>query len=84
MAQREGFEPSCSLTCKLISSQPRYDHFDTAAYIVSPYRRKNGFWKTVSILGISLLSAFLECLAALSVVQFKGALNRADFESGPL
>ncbi len=28
LAEREGFEPSCDLTRKLISSQPRYDHFD--------------------------------------------------------
>ncbi len=32
----------------MISSQGRYNHFDTAAYIVSPHRRKNCFWKTVS------------------------------------
>ena len=25
-----GFEPMCDLTRKLISSQPRYDHFDTS------------------------------------------------------
>ena len=31
MAQREGFEPSCGVIHKLISSQPRYDLFDTSA-----------------------------------------------------
>ena len=35
-------------TDNMISSQGRYNHFDTAAYIVSPHRRKNCFWKTVS------------------------------------
>ena len=32
LAQREGFEPSCGVIHKLISSQPRYDRFDTSAY----------------------------------------------------
>ena len=31
VAQREGFEPSCGVIHKLISSQPRYDRFDTSA-----------------------------------------------------
>ena len=31
LAQREGFEPSCGVIHKLISSQPRYDRFDTSA-----------------------------------------------------
>ncbi len=26
-----------AVSCKLISSQPRYDHFDTAAYDISPW-----------------------------------------------
>ena len=34
LAQREGFEPSCGVIHKLISSQPRYDRFDTSAYEV--------------------------------------------------
>ena len=33
LAERKGFEPLCGLTRKLISSQPRYDHFDTSPYI---------------------------------------------------
>ena len=32
LAQTVGFEPTCRFTDKLISSQPRYDHFDTSAY----------------------------------------------------
>lgn len=32
MARRVGFEPTWDYP-KLISNQPRYDHFDTAAYI---------------------------------------------------
>ena len=32
MAERKGFEPLCGVTRKLISSQPRYDHFDTSPY----------------------------------------------------
>ena len=34
----EGFEPPDGLTRQLISSQPRYDHFDT-----SPYHIPNAF-----------------------------------------
>ena len=37
MAQTVGFEPTCRFTDKLISSQPRYDHFDTSAYEHSDY-----------------------------------------------
>ncbi len=33
MAEREGFEPSCGLSHKLISSQPRYDRFDISPSI---------------------------------------------------
>ena len=29
-AEMEGFEPSCRLPDKRISSAPRYDHFDTS------------------------------------------------------
>ena len=34
LAQTVGFEPTCRFTDKLISSQPRYDHFDTSAYFI--------------------------------------------------
>ena len=30
LAERVGFEPTCGVNHKLISSQPRYDRFDTA------------------------------------------------------
>lgn len=30
IAETEGFEPSCRLPDNLISSQARYDHFDTS------------------------------------------------------
>ena len=33
MAERVGFEPTCGFHHKLISSQPRYDRFDTAPYV---------------------------------------------------
>ena len=33
LAETEGFEPSCRLLGKLISSQPRYDRFDTSPHI---------------------------------------------------
>ena len=33
MAQRVGFEPTVLLPVHLISSQGRYNHFDTAAYL---------------------------------------------------
>ena len=34
LAQTVGFEPTCRFTDKLISSQPRYDHFDTTPYLL--------------------------------------------------
>lgn len=34
MAQRVGFEPTVPLPVHLISSQGRYNHFDTAAYYI--------------------------------------------------
>ena len=37
LAQREGFEPSCGVIHKLISSQPRYDLFDTSAYMMQQF-----------------------------------------------
>ena len=33
VAEMEGFEPPGGVTRQLISSQPRYDHFDTSPYI---------------------------------------------------
>ena len=36
MAERVGFEPTCGFHHKLISSQPRYDRFDTAPYMDLP------------------------------------------------
>ena len=44
MAERVGFEPTCGVNHKLISSQPRYDRFDTAPLefcgIISAIRKK--------------------------------------------
>ena len=38
LAEMEGFEPPGGVTRQLISSQPRYDHFDTSPYaLFSPY-----------------------------------------------
>ena len=38
LAEVEGFEPPGGLTRQLISSQPRYDHFDTPPYeLFSPF-----------------------------------------------
>ena len=42
LAEMEGFEPPDGLTRQLISSQPRYDHFDTSPYLVA--------WRTGNIL----------------------------------
>ena len=44
LAQRVSTNPR-TVTCQLISSQSRYDHFDTAAYKIV----KTQTWKTVSI-----------------------------------
>lgn len=46
MAQRVGFEPTVPLLVHLISSQGRYNHFDTAASCISnglpAHRRERG------------------------------------------
>ena len=34
VAEMEGFEPPGGVTLQLISSQPRYDHFDTSPYLL--------------------------------------------------
>ena len=34
LAEMEGFEPPGGVTLQLISSQPRYDHFDTSPYFL--------------------------------------------------
>ena len=46
--KNQGFSGKPFQSGHSFSSQGRYNHFDTAAYIVSPHRRKNCFWKTVS------------------------------------
>ena len=35
LAEMEGFEPPGGVTLQLISSQPRYDHFDTSPYLTT-------------------------------------------------
>lgn len=45
VAEMEGFEPPDGLTRQLISSQPRYDHFDTSPCFALPSASKNVFWK---------------------------------------
>ena len=45
LAQREGFEPSCGFAHKLISSQPRYDRFDTAASIFAASALHKMLWE---------------------------------------
>ncbi len=35
--EKVGFEPTCPERDKLISSQPRYDHFDTSPCVVPDY-----------------------------------------------
>ncbi len=37
-AETEGFEPSCPVKGKRISSAPRYDHFDTSPLIENPHK----------------------------------------------
>lgn len=37
LAEMEGFEPPDGLTRQLISSQPRYDHFDTSPIVLTNY-----------------------------------------------
>ena len=48
LAEAVGFEPTSPAKDYLISSQARYDHFDTLPYLVvqkSSFNGKNGFWK---------------------------------------
>lgn len=42
LAEMEGFEPPGGVTRQLISSQPRYDHFDTSPCSLSLYPK---FWE---------------------------------------
>ena len=42
VAEMEGFEPPGGVTRQLISSQPRYDHFDTSPFALSLYPK---FWE---------------------------------------
>ena len=42
MAELEGFEPPDGLTRQLISSQPRYDHFDTSPCCIFKALRVSG------------------------------------------
>ena len=42
MAEMEGFEPPDGVARQLISSQPRYDHFDTSPCALSLYPK---FWE---------------------------------------
>ena len=42
LAEMEGFEPPGGVTRQLISSQPRYDHFDTSPCAMSLYPK---FWE---------------------------------------
>ena len=42
LAEMEGFEPPGGVTRQLISSQPRYDHFDTSPCALSLYPK---FWE---------------------------------------
>ena len=42
LAEMEGFEPPGGVTRQLISSQPRYDHFDTSPFALSLYPK---FWE---------------------------------------
>ena len=42
LAAMEGFEPPGGVTRQLISSQPRYDHFDTSPCALSLYPK---FWE---------------------------------------
>ena len=42
LAEMEGFEPPDGLTRQLISSQPRYDHFDTSPCCIFKALRVSG------------------------------------------
>ena len=46
MAEMEGFEPPDGLTRQLISSQPRYDHFDTSPCCIFKDLRVSGWLRT--------------------------------------
>ncbi|WP_304117548.1 hypothetical protein, partial [Phascolarctobacterium succinatutens] len=45
LAETVGFEPTCRANGKLISSQPRYDHFDTAAWCFNSIPEESPFVK---------------------------------------
>ena len=39
MAEMVGFEPTCPVKDKTISSRSRYDHFDTSPYLILQTRQ---------------------------------------------
>ena len=47
MAEGKGFEPLCGVARKLISSQPRYDHFDTSPYMLTRLPEINALFSCI-------------------------------------
>ena len=81
LAEMEGFEPPDGLTRQLISSQPRYDHFDTSPYLVVT-------WIAMSVLlAFRLLACSSERPQTLTGHNFVASdltHRRSDFESDSL
>ena len=50
MAETVGFEPTVPVKVQLISSQSRYDHFDTSPYMLTRIREVNALFNFIRIL----------------------------------
>ena len=92
MAEKVGFEPTSHFRDYLISSEGRYDHFDTSPCIFSvgfPTKKQlftclDNCEQAVSIGSVFLLSEMAQTLYSCGFAAIGRTLNRVDFESGPL
>lgn len=92
MAEKVGFEPTSHFRDYLISSEGRYDHFDTSPCIFSigfPTKNQmftclNNCEQAVSTGSIFLLSEMSQTLYSYGFTAIVRTHNRVDFESGSL
>lgn len=92
MAEKVGFEPTSHFRDYLISSEGRYDHFDTSPCIFSiGFPTKNQIFtcldnceQAVSIGSVFLLSEMAQTLCSCGFAAMWWTHNRVDFECGSL
>ena len=69
MAEMEGFEPPGGVTLQLISSQPRYDHFDTSPYFLI----RDNFCGEITMISSQPRYVLLRCPKKPSGLRFSSA-----------